>query len=560
MNKLRLCLPLFLVSALFAQQLSPADRNTAEAAMKQIRPAAIRAHMRFLSDSLLQGRAPGTPGYDIAARYVATELEAMGLRPAGDKGTWFQDVPLRKAVADEPGSSLALVRDGKEETLARDVDYVFSGDVLREDSSVEAPVVFAGFCVTAPNQKYDDFAGVDVKGKIIACISGAPARFPSTERAYYSDGVIKAKNAVVHGAVGILGFMPPEEQKRYPWAWLLPQVQAGDMRWLDEKGMPHDSFPELRGGALLNQSGTEKLFAGAPKSLDQAFADAKASKPQAFALPVTARLHRVSKQTDLHSPNIVAELPGSDPALRDQYVVYTAHVDHLGLCPPVKGDNVCHGAVDNASGTAALLEVAHAYASLPRAPRRSIVFVFVTGEEMGLLGSDYYAYFPTVPRKDIVANVNIDGAPGIYYAMKDVVPLGIEHSSLSKDVDAAVKQLGYSISPDPMPEEVLFIRSDQYSFVLQGIPAVNIMDGVKASDPKINGLELLKKWLVTRYHTPLDNMDQPLDYDSAARATELNFLIGYEVAQEAQVPTWNAGDFFGSTFGSRHTGGAEAGK
>lgn len=554
-----LCLVFFSFS-LFSQNSS--DRAAADIASKTIRPEQIRAHMRFLSDNLLQGRAPGTPGYDIAARYVATELEGMGLHPAVS-GNWFQPVPLAKAVTDEAASSLVLTVNGKEQKLADAKDYMLSTwftspakDGAKAESDVSAPVVFVGFGVTAPDQNYDDYAGVDVHGKIVARIYGAPASFPSTERAYYSDGVIKEKNAVAHGAVGVLDIMMPEDWKRYPWDWLVPQIQMGEMHWLNNSGVPHDFYPDLRGNALLSQQGAAALFAGAPKTLDEAFVTARAGKPQAFALPVTAHFHTVATQSLIHSSNIVAELKGSDPSLRDQYVVYTAHVDHLGICPPVDGDNVCHGALDNASGTSTLLEIARAYANLPQPPRRSVLFVFVTGEEMGLLGSDYFAHYPTGPLKSIVANVNIDGAPGILFAVKDLVALGAEHSSLGEDVASTAKLLGYSISPDPMPEEVFFIRSDQYSFVLQGVPAVNINDGVKAVDPKINALEVSKKWAVTRYHTPLDNMDQPMDLDSAAKMSVVNFLIGYQVAQQDAVPTWNQGDFFGTAFGQRHAGTA----
>jgi hypothetical protein len=550
----------FCSSSLTAQ--NAADRGAMDAARKAIRPEQIRAHIRFLSDTLLQGRAPGTAGYDIAARYVATELEGMGLHPAVS-GKWYQPVPLERAVTDEAASSFALTVNGKEQRLTDAKDYMLStwfatpaGKDKKAESDVDAPIVFVGFGVTAPDQKYDDYAAVDVHGKLIATIYGAPSSFPSTERAYYSDGVVKAKNAVAHGATGVISIMLPEDWKRYPWEWLVPQIQMGEMHWLNKDGVPHDFFPQLKGYVLLNEKTAEALFAGAPKTLGQVFAAAKASKPQSFALPASARIHTVANTTVIESPNIVAELKGSDPSLRDQYVVYTAHVDHLGICPAVEGDNVCHGALDNASGTASLLEIARAYASLPQPPRRSVLFVFVTGEEMGLLGSDYFAHYPTVPLKSIVANVNIDGAPGAYFPMKDVVVLGSEHSSMSDEVNSAAKALGYGLSPDPMPEEVLFIRSDQYSFVLQGVPAVDVTDGVKSTDPKVNGLDVVKKWLVTRYHTPLDNMDQPIDFESTAKGSLMNFLIGYEVAQRPGVPEWNKGDFFGSTFGPRHAGNA----
>jgi hypothetical protein len=476
-------------------------------------------------------------------------------------GAWFQQVPLEKAVTDEAASSLVLTVNGKEQKLVDAKDYILSTwfaspaakDGGKAESDVSAPIIFVGFGVTAPDQKYDDYAGVDVHGKLVLAIYGAPSAFPSTERAYYSDGTIKAKNAVAHGAVGELSIMLPEDWKRYPWEWLVPQIQMGEMHWLDKRGVPHDFFPELRGNALFSPQGGALLFAGAPKTMEQAFETARASKPQAFALPISTHVHTVASQQVINSPNIVAELKGSDPSLKGQYVVYTAHVDHLGLCPAIDRDNVCHGALDNASGTSTLLEIARAYSRLPQAPRRSILFVFVTGEEMGLLGSDYFAYFPTVPRPSIVANVNIDGAPGSYFPMKDVVALGAEHSSLGDEVSAAAKMMGYDVSPDPMPEEVSFVRSDQYSFVLQGVPAVDVEDGVKSTDPKINGLEVIKKWLVTRYHTPLDNMEQPIDFDSMAKGAIMNFLVGYQVAQHDGVPSWNKGDFFGTTFGPRHT-------
>jgi hypothetical protein len=523
-----------------------------EPAMNAIRPAAIRAHMRFLSDSLLQGRGLGTPGYQVAAHYVATQLEAASLHPAGVGGTWYQNVPLRKSVTVDSESSLSLITLSGEQVLTPLKDYVHWGDLNKSENSAEAPLVFVGFGVSAPERGYDDYAGADVRHKIVVVLLGAPAKFPSTVRAYYSDYIVKQRTAVAHGAVGYIELMMPEDVKRLPWDWYMPQIQMGNTAWLDTDGNPHNAFPELRIFTTLSPSGSQKLFTGASETLDQVFATARSGRPQSLALPATARIRSISAQTSADSPNIIGEIPGSDPLLRNQFVVYTAHVDHLGICPPKNGDNVCHGTLDNASGTASLLEIARAFASLPKAPRRSVLFVFVTGEEMGLLGSDYFASFPTVPRRAIVADINIDGAPGLLYPMKDLIALGVEHSSLEQPVQSAVKRVGYSLSPDPMPEENMFVRSDQYSFVQQGIPAVCIEDGIHSTDPGVDGLKVQKEWEATKYHTPLDNMDQVLDYDSAARASRVNFLAGYEIAQQDAAPAWNKDDFFGEEFGPRH--------
>ena len=547
-----ICLLAFAPSAI-AQQVPAQDRD-AIAATVTIRPDAIRAHIRFLSDSLLEGRAPDSRGYQIAARYVAAELEGMGLRPAGVSGTWFQPVPLRKAILDTSKSSMAVLADSPgsrpaDQAFVDGRDYVLTGDVNHAEYTLEGPVVFVGFGVTAPEENYDDYAGLDVHGKIVLTLNGAPPSFQSTVRAFYSDDVEKSKNALAHGATAMINTLLPEDWKRWPWDWDVPQFRMGSTNWLDKTGAPYNAFGIL---AQLNKSGAEMLFAGAPRSLEECFAAARSGRHHSFPLPWRVRIHTVSAHTAYQSPNIIGMLMGSDPALRDQYVVYTAHVDHLGLCPPIDGDSVCHGSLDNASGVATLLEIARAYTSLKQPPRRSVLFVFVTGEEMGLLGSDYFVHAPTVPLRQIVANINIDGAPGLLFSMKDVVAMGAEHSSIDKAVLLASREVGYTLSPDPMPEEVGFIRSDQYSFVQQGVPALNLSDGVAAVDPSVDGLALEKKWLVTRYHTPLDNIDQPLDYESGAKAAGVNFLVGYELAQWDHSPQWNRGNFFGTRFGHRH--------
>jgi len=537
----------FPIASCFAQGLQPFERDAALAAAKTITVPAVRAHMRFLSDSLLEGREPGTRGYDIAARYVATQIEAIGLQPAGDHGTYFQTVPLRKAINDGSKSSLVLVANGKELSLNAPADYVFWADLAHTESSVEAPIVFVGYGVTAPELNYDDYATVDVRGKVVAMLGNAPARFSSDERAYYADSFSKRRNAVVHGAIGFLLFwLPEDDYGSSQWQWEAPQKEAGEREWLDRNDMPFNSFPELRAVAEMSQGGAEKLFTDVLRTLQQALVTARASLPQAYPLAFRARISTVNSHHRLESENVAGMIQGSDPAFKGQYIVYSAHVDHIGICPPVGGssDTVCHLTMDNASGVATILEIARAYTHLPRAPRRSILFLFVTGEEGNMEGSEYFTHYPTVPIKDIVADLNLDIAPAMRYPSADLNAIGSEHSSLARSVEVAAKLTGYKITPDAMPEENLFIRSDHYSFVQQGVPSVYFRNGADGGD-------VAKKWLQTKYHTPLDNMDQPIYYEAGVKAAGMVFLVGYEIAQQDQIPAWNKNDFFGAKFGAR---------
>lgn len=538
---------------LFLALLAPAWSSAPSAAqpdqaLGQIPAEAIRAHMRFLADDLLEGRGTGTRGYQLAANYMAAQFEAMGLEPAGSDGSFFQPVPLRKTELVESGSSLALLRGGKEVKLAYGKDYVLRGNHARTEASVAAPVVFAGFGVTAPELRYDDYAGVDVRGKIVALFPGAPASFPHNQRAYYSSSTVKRTNAVARGAVGFLLLRRPEDEERFPWERLLRAARMPGMRWLDESGIPQNISPEIRGQAVLSRSGAEALFSGAPKSLEEALAAASEGQPQAFDLPVEARLHTVSRHSRLESPNVAALLAGSDARLRGEYVVYTAHLDHLGVGEPVKGDAIHNGAYDNASGSAALIEIARAFTRLPEPPRRSVLFLAVTGEERGLLGSDYFVHHPTVPLEKMVANVNLDMYL-MLHPLRDIVAFGAEHSSLGHIVEQAAAELGLAVSPDPVPEEVVFIRSDQYSFVRQGVPAVFLKEGDETGDASVDGAELSREWRRTRYHTPQDDLNQPMDFEAGARFAQVNLLIGYRVANQTHRPAWHPGDFFGQKFG-----------
>ncbi len=520
-----------------AQSADPSDRAAADAAIKAIRVDAIRAHMRFLSDDLLEGRFPGTPGHEIAARYVATELEGMGVQPAGENGTWFQKVPCRRGTPDPLRSSISLSKPGRDVVLEDPEDYWYYSDVARTDSVVEAPVVFVGYGITAPDMHYDDYAGIDAHGKIVALISNAPSTFPSSQAGYYADLARKARNAAAHGAVGRLEIFLPDDDVDL----------SGDGEWLEKDGTPHNDVPGIRAWAWLHQRGAEKLFEGAPRSLGQAFAEARAGRPQSFPLAWKAKMHAVNTHQPFEASNVVGKIIGSDPRLRDQFVVYTAHVDHMGVQTGAEGDRclaaegtkdrICHGAMDNASGVAALLEIARAYTRLPVAPRRSIVFLFPTGEEDMFEGSDYFAHFPTVPASAMVADINIDMLPGMLYASKDLVIEGGDHSTLIENATRAALLTGYALSPDRMPQMNFFARSDNYAFTLQGIPSVQVRRGN-------DGIEVTQKWLATRYHTPLDNMEQPIDYEAGVRATGMIFLMGYDVAQQEKPPAWNANDFF----------------
>jgi Peptidase family M28/PA domain len=455
-----ICLWAGILLLLFARTYSVhANPDTADEAMSTIRPEAIRADMRFLSDDALEGRGTGTRGYEIAARYMASQFESLGLQPAGDNGSYFQSVPLRSAKPDEVKTTLVLTRSGKSETLTFRKDYISRGDFVRPDSSVEAPVVFVGDGVTAPDQKYDDYQGIDAKGKIVAFAFEAP-NFESSLKAHYSSGEVKLRNAVAHGAVGVIVVDDPVLERLYSFKEQVRDLSFPELRWLDKQQLPNDYFPELKGNAFLSLEATKKFFEGSPHSAEEVFAAMKAGKPLSFAMPITAKIHNVTGLKDVASRNIVAKLEGSDATLKNESVVYSAHLDHLGIGEAVKGDSIYNGALDNASGSAILVEVARAFSGMKTRPRRSIVFLSVTGEEAGLLGSDYFAHYPTVGKSSVVANINMD-EDLMLWPLRDIVAFGVEHSSLDAVVKKAAARLQLSESPDPVPEEVVFIRSDQ---------------------------------------------------------------------------------------------------
>jgi len=528
---------------LLAAVVNAAD-DSATSGLQAIRGERIRAAMKFLADDALEGRGTATRGHELAAKYVASEFEAAGLEPAGDDGSYFQRVPLRAGLADPARSQMVLVRGGHEETFAAREDFITQADAARLDTMVEAPVVYVGKGVSAPELNYDDYRDIDVRGKIIALMSGAPPSFPSSLRAYYSSGIVKSRSATEHGAVGVIVIDDPVAERLYGFDKSVRDLVFPAMRWIDHSGKPNDYFPQLAPRVELSMEGTRRLFAGSGHSVEEVYAAARESKPLSFALPVTAKLRSGTTFTEKTSQNIAALLPGSDPVLKNEFVVYTAHIDHLGIGEPVKGDAIYNGALDNASGTAILMELARTFAGLKVHPKRSIGFVAVTGEEEGLRGSDYFAHYPTVPKAQIVANVNMD-EDLMLWPLRDVIAFGAEHSSLEKIAEQAAARLHLSLSPDPQPEEMIFIRSDQYSFVKQGVPAIFPVPGFKSDDPAVRPQEIYEQWEAEKYHQPQDDMNQPLNWPAAVKFAQFNFLCGYLIAQAPTRPTWNAGDFFG---------------
>jgi hypothetical protein len=486
---------------------------------------------------------------------VAAQFEALGLEPKGDEG-WYQQVPMLGRRLDVESAQVTLHRDSGDAELQWKQDFVMGGDGVRDDTSVTAEVVFAGFGVHAPETDYSDYDGIDVRGKIVAVFGGAPEHFAHNERAFYSSGRTKVEEMVRRGAVGVIGLRSRTDQKRVPWERLT--LNAGilqGMSWINLSGQVTDFHPEIAGAATFSVPTAKDLFAAAPITFEDALDAADAGKPVSTPLGIEVTLSQKTAHEQVTSPNVIAIIPGSDPLLRGEYVIYSAHLDHLGIGASVNGDDIYNGFYDNAMGVALLLEAARAFAAMPEPPRRSIMFIALTGEERGLLGSDYFAHYPTVPLDALVANVNLD-MPLLLYPLADVIAFGAEHSSLQQLIEPALAAESLALTPDPMPEEVIFIRSDQYSFVRQGVPSVFLVPGFTSTDPEIDGTAAFKEHLATHYHRPSDDGSRPVDWDSALRFARANVRIGSAIADAGERPAWNEGDFFGERFGRQRTKGS----
>lgn len=529
-------------------------------ALAGFQAAQVKQHMTVLADDALEGRGLGSAGYEQALQYVEKTITGYGLAPAGEQGGFRQRVPLRNSVVVSAKSAMSVRGPAGPKTLGYGKDFMLSADPLRPEVTIDnAPIVFVGYGVSAPGLGYDDYAGgIDVKDKVVAFLSGAPAKLPSNERAYFSSGAVKEAEAVKRGAIGTISFTSPDDP-RFRWDVSTATGAQGSYAWVDAEGRPNRGDAAMRGSASLNHSGVAAIFAGAKTTAAQVFESAKASTPQAFDLATRVSMTTTSTHTDVESANVVAKLEGSDPVLKNEHVVYVAHVDHFGTGVPMNGDAIYNGAHDNASGVAIVLEVARAFAALPAKPRRSVLFLFVTAEERGLLGSDYFARHPTVPADSLVADMTLD-MPFLYHALLDIVPYGAQHSSLKNPVSKAAAKLGIGIGEDPIPEQVLFIRSDHFSFVRQGVPSLFIKSGFKTGDPAKDGAAINAGYRRDVYHKPNDDMSQAFDFEAGASHAKVNFLTGWQVAQETARPSWNTGDFFGTLFGKAKAAPATTGQ
>ncbi|MEE8117976.1 MAG: M20/M25/M40 family metallo-hydrolase, partial [Gammaproteobacteria bacterium] len=366
-------------------------------------------------------------------------------------------------------------------------------------------------------------------------------------RAFYSSTRGKLNRAVENGAVGMIGFSTTLDLERAPWERSVRNRANSGMRWVGPDGSVGHAPAQIQVSVHLGPAGATKLFEGADHSEEEVRSAAAEGRLLSFEMNRSVHFQKNVLQENVNSANVLAVLEGSDPQLKNEYVLFSAHLDHMGVGAEIDGDDLYNGAYDNAAGVAVLLELARVFAGAAERPKRSLLFVAVTAEEKGLLGADYFARNPTVPMDAVAANVNMD-MPIFTFPMGGLVGFGAEHSSLEHNLKRAAEELGMVLEPDPFPEEVVFIRSDQFAFVQHGVPAVFLVPGHESSDPNIDGHAKWNEWLTTYYHKPTDDLSRAFIMESAYRFTAANYLIALDVANADSRPTWNEGDFFGDKF------------
>jgi Zn-dependent M28 family amino/carboxypeptidase len=492
------------------------------------------ADVSTLADDRMEGRLTGTPGYDRAAAYVVGRLRELGLEPAGSEG-FFQPVAFEEQLVDAAGSSGALVREGKATALRIPDDMIIGRGLGRRPANVDAPLVFVGYGLHIPEANHDDFAGVDLKGKIAVVISGGPAEIAGSLKAHARRD--RARLLSERGAIGMLS-LTTAKAVEIPWSRGMALSSQSGMYFADASLRDvQTSFLD----ASFNTASSERIFAGSGRSFAEISALADASRPlPKVDLRQSLRATIATRHRALTSPNIVARLPGSDPALNPEHVVFSAHLDHLGVGAPIGGDRIYNGAMDNAAGVAGLLDIAQSYVARGTRPKRSMLFVFVTAEEKGLLGSRYFAQRPTVSKSSIVADLNFDMALPLF-PLQSVTAYGAEESSLGALAAEVGRSMNLPLVPDPFPDRNAFVRSDQYSFIREGVPSLAFKFGFTRGTPQA---DIEGKWRSTRYHAPSDDLAQPVAKIDAVRLHDFVAELGWRVANMPERPQWNGNSFF----------------
>jgi Peptidase family M28 len=519
----------------FSQQSSQPAPAPEHASASHFNGNSWWGYVKVLAADDMEGRETGSAGLRRAEAYVVEQLKANGLEPAGADG-FYQAVKFESRQIVESGSSLELINGKMVEPLSFADDAFFSTR-LDLAPSLEAPLVFAGYGLSIPEKNYDDLAGLDLKGKIAVIVSGAPAEIPGALASHYQTPGERWKALKKAGAVGTITILNPGSMD-IPWARISVNRTHPSMSL---SGQEFDETAGQKISVIFNPAHASKLFEGSGHNVDDILELAKDRKPlPGFPLSFSLRAKAEVNKKEVESANIVARLSGSDPKLRNQHVVLSAHIDHIGIGEPINGDRIYNGAMDNASGSAVLLDVA---ASLRRSavkPRRSILFLFVTGEEKGLLGSRYFTAHPTVRPGSIVADINIDMFLPIV-PLKVLTIYGLAESDLGQMATETARELGVKSQADPEPQRNAFIRSDQYNFIRAGVPALAMKVGFEPGAPE---QKIFKDWLTQRYHAPSDDLDQPVNLEAAAKYEEIIRDLLLRIADTPQRPQWKSDSFF----------------
>jgi len=505
-------------------------------------PQMIRAHVKFLASDLLEGRGPGQRGSDLAAEYIAAQFESYGLKPAGDNGTFFQNVPMMK-VHTMPETSFSLVPKGGEAVSLKNLDdFTTNNETQTEVADFNAPIVFVGFGITAPEYNWDDYKGVDLKGKVALLFVNEPSSddpkfFKGKALTYYGRWVYKFEETARHGAIGTL-IIHRTDLASYGW-----QVVRNSMG-TEKSYLRLDGTPKLKAASWIQLDVAKTIVAMAGLDLDTLYAQAQTREFKPIELPVSLKAHVVSELHPFVGKNVVAMQFGSDPARREQAVLYSAHYDHLGIAAGEAGDNIYNGAVDNATGCGILIELARVWSLTKPAPPRSIVFAAVTAEEQGLLGSEYLGKHSPIPAARLALNVNYDALAPIGIP-EEVEVTGAERTTFYPEVEATAKAFGLAIRPDAHPEAGHYYRSDHFSFARLGVPSFSVDEGLKfKGHDEAWGEAQAKDYVDHHYHQPSDEFQPNWDFSGLARMTQFGYVLGQKAANASSLQGWQPGDEF----------------